>query len=426
MLIREATLPDGRVRDVRIEGERIVAVEAGLDPSDTESVVEAAGQRLFPGAIDVHVHFREPGMAYKESWASGSASAAAGGVTTVVDQPNTDPPTVDGRGFDRKAALASTSYVDYGINGGVSPDWDPDALFDRPLFALGEVFLADSTGDMGIARSQFADAVAHATAADVPVTVHAEDERAFDDSVRDRDDAAAWSAYRPPEAELSAIETAIEVAEHSDVSLHIAHASTPEGVDAARRADLTCEVCPHHLFLSVDDLETLGTIGRMNPPLRDEARREGMWERLVAGEIDIVATDHAPHTAAEKDGSIWETASGVPGVETMLPLLLAAAERGDISHDRVAAVTARRPAAIFGLERKGRIAPGYDADLVLVDPERRREIDAADLHTAATWTPFAGMTGVFPSRTFVRGTVVFEDGTFNAPIGRNVREIERN
>ncbi|MFW5937337.1 MAG: dihydroorotase, partial [Halanaeroarchaeum sp.] len=290
-VIRNATLADGRIRDVRVGNDgRIDAVGEDLDG---ETLVDATGKRLLPGMIDVHVHFRQPGFGHKETWASGSRSAAAGGVTTVVDQPNTDPPTVDGAAVDQKLALASESLVDFGINGGVTPDWDPDSLFDRPLFALGEVFLADSTGDMGIGPDRFEDAVRRATDEGVVVTVHAEDASYFDESARERDDPDAWSAYRTAKAEAVAVARAVEVGAEVDATLHIAHASTPEGIDQANAAGATTEVTPHHLFLSREDLPELGTFGRMNPPLRSEQRRLDVFDRVADGTVDIIATDHA-------------------------------------------------------------------------------------------------------------------------------------
>src|SRR6056297_3851304 len=189
MLIANATLPDGRERDIRIADGEIDAVEPSLSG---EPDVDAAGKRLFPGAIDVHVHFRQPGYSHKETWETGSKSAAAGGVTTVVDQPNTNPPTVDGPSFDEKAEMATASHVDYGINGGVTADWNPDELFDRPLLALGEVFLADSTGDMGIEEDLFREALERASDEYRVVTVHAEDADLFSDAARERDDPDAW------------------------------------------------------------------------------------------------------------------------------------------------------------------------------------------------------------------------------------------
>ncbi len=428
MLFCNATLANGRTRDVRVRGERIAAVGEGLDAGD-ERVVDASGKRLLPGMIDVHVHFREPGFSHKETWTTGSRAAAAGGVTTVVDQPNTDPPTVDGEAFDRKADFAAGSLVDYGLNGGVTPDWDPATLFDRPVFALGEVFLADSTGDMGVETPLFAEALGRATTRDLTVTVHAEDAALFDESARERADADAWSAYRTARAEIRAVRRACELAAERDARLHVAHTSTPEGIDAAAETGATCEVTPHHVFLSRRDADDLGTFGRMNPPLRRERRRRAVHERVVDGTVDVVATDHAPHTRAEKDASVWDAPSGVPGVETALPLLLAAARAGTVGFERVRDLTAANPAAIFDLPEKGRVEAGAHADLVLVDPGEARPIRGEDLHTKCDWTPFEGREGVFPELTLVRGHVVYErdaDGeTFGDAVGENVRVPSR-
>ncbi|WP_348607091.1 dihydroorotase [Halobaculum rarum] len=428
-LFTNATLADGRVRDVLVEGETIARVtEAGtLAPADGADVIDCDEKYLLPGAIDAHVHFREPGFAHKEDWHTGSRSAAAGGVTTVVDQPNTDPPTVTGAAVDEKADLAAKSLVDFGINGGVTADWDPDSLFERPLFALGEVFLADSTGDMGIEADLFADAVARAATEDTVVTVHAEDADLFDQSATERagDDADAWSAYRTAEAEAAAVERALDVGADSDADIHIAHTSTPEGVDAASDAGATCEVTPHHLFLSREDIGELGTFGRMNPPLRSEERRNAVFERVADGTVDIVATDHAPHTRAEKDASVWEAPSGVPGVETMLPLLLQEVREGALDLERVRDLVAANPAAIFDVPGKGRVAEGADADLVLVDFDSTREIRGADLHSKCGWTPFEGREAVFPELTLVRGHVAYDaradDEAFGDAVGENVR-----
>ncbi|WP_225333118.1 dihydroorotase [Halomicrobium urmianum] len=427
MLFRNATLADGRERDVRVDGETVAAVGEDLQADGDERVIDAAGKRLLPGMIDAHVHFRQPGFPHKETWATGSRSAAAGGVTTVVDQPNTDPPTVDPAAFDEKVDLAGESLVDFGINGGVTADWDPD-LLDRPLFALGEVFLADSTGDMGIEADLFESALEAATERDVTVTVHAEDADEFDQGATSRDDADAWSAYRTAEAESVAVERACEVAADLGATIHVAHTSTPEGVDRAADAGMTCEVTPHHLLLSREDLDELGTFGRMNPPLRSEERRAAVYERVADGTVDVIATDHAPHTREEKDASIWEAPSGVPGVETALPLLLAEAvdEDSPLTFERVRDLTAANPADVFDLPSKGRIEEGRDADLVLVDPDDGRKIRGDTLHSKVDWTPFEGFDGVFPELTLVRGSVAYwreSDGEerFGDARGRNVR-----
>jgi len=441
MLITGAELADGRVRDVRVTDGEIAAVGADLGAAPDERVVDAAGKHLLPGAIDVHVHFREPGDPHKETWHTGSRSAAAGGVTTVVDQPNTSPPPVTGARFDDKTGYADASLVDWGINGGVTAEWEPETLFDRPLFALGEVFLADSTGDMGIGSERFREAVERAAAEGVTVTVHAEDERLFDDAVRGADAGGAgraarasrWSDYRTAEAEAEAVELAVEVGTEAGGEVHVAHTSTPEGIDAAAAGGATCEVTPHHLYLSRADADELGTYGRMNPPLRSEERREAVFERVADGTVDAVATDHAPHTVAEKETGLWDAPSGVPGVETMLPLLLESVREGALGLERVRDLVAAAPAEIFDLPRKGRIAEGRDADLVVVDLDDPREIEAGALHSKCGWTPFEGRTGVFPELTTVRGHVVYERDpatgaeTFGEAVGENVRKdvIER-
>jgi dihydroorotase len=432
MLVRNATLADGRVRDVRIEGERIDAV--GTDLAAEGEVVDADERLLLPGAVDAHVHFREPGAPHKETWRTGSRSAAAGGVTTVVDQPNTDPPTTTGAAYDQKELCADDSLVDYGINGGVTPDWDPETLFDRPVFALGEVFLADSTGDMGIDGDLFEDAVHRASEAGVPVTVHAEDATLFDESARDRAgegtgrgaNADAWSAYRAAEAEIAAVERAVEIGVDAGARLHVAHTSTPEAVDIVADAPdaVTCEVTPHHCLLSRDDLRDLGTFGRMNPPLRSEKRRAALYDRVVHGRVDLIATDHAPHARAEKETTLLDAPSGVPGVETMVPLLLAETLDGPLTAERVRDLTAATPATTFGLDRKGRVEAGMDADLALYDLDRTRPIRGTRLHSKCGWTPFEGRPGVFPEWTLVRGERVYDGAmdTFGSVDGANVRD----
>jgi len=426
MLIENATLADGSVRDVRVSGQRIAEVaEAGeLDARDDETALDGTDKRLLPGMIDVHVHFRQPGFGHKETWETGTKSAAAGGVTTVVDQPNTDPPTIDADGFDTKAEYAEQAIVDYGLNGGVTEDWSPEELFERPIFALGEIFLADSTGEMGIEGDLFVDALEQAREAGVTVTVHAEDATLFNKSAKERTDADAWSAYRRARGEVEAIRHACALAEERDATIHIAHTSTPDGIDIAAEAGMTCEVTPHHMFLSREDYDELGTHGRMNPPLRRERSRQRVYDRVVDGTVDMIATDHAPHTTEEKDASIWDAPSGVPGVETVLPLLLFEVKQGNLSFERLRDLTAANPASVFDMPDRGRVAAGNYADLVLVDPDEVRTIRADSLHTNCDWTPFEGWDGIFPEWTMVRGELVYERGadeSFNPVDGRNVR-----
>lgn len=415
---RVVTPEDVSERDVLIEDGAVESVEADVDPDLADEVLEVGGRLLLPGAVDVHVHFREPGATHKEDWGSGSRSAAAGGVTTVVDQPNTDPPTVTGSAFDVKERSADElSLIDYGVNAGVSEDWRPAELFARPVAAYGEVFMADSTGDMGVDRELFREAVEEIQSRGELVTVHAEDSSLFEDvELESTDD---WSRMRPPEAEASAVEAAMEAAAQP---LHFAHVSHPDTVDLIAATDHTCEVTPHHLLLSREDLGRLGTHGKMNPPLRSEEARQGMWRRFVEGEIDCVATDHAPHTEEEKNAPVSRAPSGVPGVETMLPLLLARHMEGDVSVERVVESTSAAPAEILGFDSKGGLTPGSDADLVAVDVTGdAEEVRAEDLHSRCSWTPFEGYPAVYPELVIRRGEVVYgDDGLSEQAGGRNV------
>lgn len=391
-------------RDVLVRDGTIEEVAENVAPNRADETIDCDGAVVLPGAVDVHVHFREPGATHKEDWGSGSRSAAAGGVTTVVDQPNTKPATVSGEAWDQKRELAEQkSIVDYGLNAGVTPDWRPDELLSRPVTAYGEVFMADSTGEMGVTVEFFREAVERLQNERELVTVHAEDASLFQDV--DGDDADAWSRHRPPEAEVAAVERAIEIAEDP---LHFAHISHPDSVDLISGTPHTCEATPHHLLLSRDDLPELGTFGTMNPPLRSEEARRGLWRRLQRGDVDAVASDHAPHTREEKQADVLSAPAGVPGVETMLPLLLARVADGELDLDRVVELTMKAPARIYGFERKGGIQEGMDADLVVTDMQPST-IRADNLHSRAGWTPFAGREAVFPRVVYRRGEVVFGD-----------------
>ncbi|XGI83236.1 dihydroorotase [Halorutilales archaeon Cl-col2-1] len=398
---------DGSLRDVDIlvdDGE-IAQIDTDVEADDE---IDADGGLVLPGAIDVHVHFREPGATHKEDWHTGSRSAAAGGVTTVVDQPNTSPPTVDADAFEQKRRLADEkSVIDFGINAGVTTDWKPDELLDLPVTAFGEIFMADSTGKLGIPRDLFAEAVGIISENRKLSTIHAEDSSLFveiDDY--DEDNADAWSVHRPPEAEVSAVEDALGIADGiDDARLHFAHTSHPDSVEAVSSTSHTCEVTPHHLFLSRDDLDQLGTFGRMNPPLRTEEARQTLWD--MTDTFDLIASDHAPHTVDEKNAPITQAPSGVPGVETLLPLVLGAVVEDKLSLSRAVELTSTNPAEVFGFDTKGGIEVGNDADLVVTDMETE-EIRAEKLHSKADWTPYEEMTGVFPDLVLCRGEVVYD------------------
>ncbi len=387
--------------DIWIKDGRI----AGLGgPHKAEERIDANGMLVLPGAIDAHVHFRDPGPNYKEDWASGSLSAAAGGVTTVVDQPNTDPKTLDARSFELKQDLAShRSVVDFCINGGAGKIKE---LANAGALAIGELFSYEHS-DQDMQRI-----LAEVEGVGMLATVHAEDKLIIKENTSpllSRHEPEVYSLSRPIVSELAAIEKVLAWSNR----LHICHLSTGQGLELVRAArnkgkKISSEVTPHHLFFNVKDYRNQGCHLKMNPPLRMQADNDALWAGLRDGSIDILASDHAPHLPEEKRDDIWDAPPGVPGVETLLPLMLFAVKRNMLTLERLVDAIATKPAEIFGLPAKGAIRIGKDADLVIVDPKAVSKINADRLHSRAEWTPYDGFDAIFPKTTLVRGVVVFD------------------
>ena len=380
--------------DVAIADGLIVAVgrELGLSAAET---VDAAGLHVLAGAVDAHVNFNDPGRADWEGWASGTAAAAAGGTTCVIDMPlNAHPPTLDADSFRQKLAAAGAGAVtDFALWGGLVP-----GNVDR-LAELAELGVAGFKAFMcpsGIDDFEAADdltlleGMKEAARLRLPVAVHAES-AAITAELAARATGRGWRDYtasRPVGAELEAIARAIELAEQSGCSLHVVHVSTGRGVrlvTAARErgVDVTCETCPHYLALDEDDLEALGAIAKCAPPLRSRTDRDDLRAELAAGSIDFVASDHSPAPPALKEGddafAVW---GGISGCQSLLALALTEG----VPHELIS----ERPAARFRLAGKGRLEPGADADLVLVDPGVESVLRAADLRYRHPHSPYVG------------------------------------
>jgi len=393
--------------EIGIEDEFISCIKKVVE-GDEE--IDARGALVTPGFIDVHVHFRDPGDTYKEDWFSGSSAAAAGGVTVVVDQPNTKPPVLNLRSFELKRREAERkSIVDFGINVGVKGNLRELERLKERAFAFGEVFLGPSTGNLEIGYEELKRALK--VLEGKKVCIHAEDGEMIRRLSHLRDERPeSHSLSRPPECEILAVKKVLEISQE----VHFSHISTGGALRLISGSSATCEVTPHHLLLSVKDYKKLGEFGIVNPPLRDEKDVKLLWENLHR--IDILASDHAPHLPEEKE----EGASGLPGVETMVPLMMSFVKRGELPLPTLLRLGCENPARIFGIEKRGKIEKGFYADLVIFEKEERR-IEEGNLHSKSGWTPYEGFMALHPRVVLRRGEVIFEEGIV-APRGSG-REI---
>jgi len=398
-----ATLQGLRRADVLIRGERIAAVEAGLTAPPGTLLIDVGGYVVLPGLIDAHVHLREPGDEHKEDFTGGTRAALAGGVTTVLGMPDTKPPLTDATLLAHALTLAAGKAVcDHGLFLGATHDNLAAAFRVKDAVGL-KLYMGSSAGSLIV--GDFAGQYAHFKAypANRVVALHAEDEGAVQFF-------AKLGQRRPPLCAELAVQRAIAMAGDLKRRIHICHLSTAREMELVKEArkrgvKVTCEVTPHHLFLSSDVESRLGALGQMNPPLRSEEDTEALWQNLAS--IDVIASDHAPHTLDEKRSA--SPPSGVPGLETMLPLLLTAVHQKQMSHADLVRLTAAGPAKLFGLVDKGRIEEGAHADLVIVDPKVQWKIEGAKLHTRCGWTPFEGwqMRGKIV-QVYLRGQLAFE------------------
>jgi dihydroorotase len=414
IVVADGTLVAGagrRQADLAISGGRVVALgDRGEFGGQAQQVIDAGGLFVLPGAIDGHVHFREPGLEAKETWLTGSRAAVHGGVTTVLEMPNTLPPTRGVAEARAKLELAAVgAYCDFGIFGLVDPAAMPGLaeLLDARLVVGLKVFLAPSTGDITApSDGELLQALALARKAGLRTAFHAEDGLTI----------RASSGTRPIEAEVRAIDRAGGLLQRAGAAGHILHLSSADALEAVRRwrargVDLTCEVTPHHLFLDQPTRARLGGRAKVYPPIRDAPHPAALLAALVERAVDLVASDHAPHAPEDKDAA--DTAAvpaGVPGVETLLPLMLEAAHSGWLSLEDVVRLTAEAPARTWNLwPAKGALQPGSDADLVLVEFGSEASIAGAALHGLHAWSPFEGRTvhGKVVT-TLVRGRVVVE------------------
>lgn len=410
---------------VAISGERIVAVghDDVMPPARAE--MRADGLYLLPGAIDSHVHFRDPGYPNKETWKTGSAAAVCGGVTTVFEMPNTNPPTGTIAALNIKLKAAESSYCDFGIHG---------LLGDDTVDHLEELLAGGVTSFKAFVGNTFGNLPAPSDGAllegfeklaplGIRTVVHAENSSIMARRQKrmveaGRKDAHAHLAARPVVCEIEAISRVVTFAEWTGARVHIAHHSGADSLYVLRAAkergvDLTVETCPQYMLLNTDDFSRFGGILRVNPPVREKRHNQPLWDALMDGTIDIIATDHAPHTIEENTReSIWECDCGFPGVETQMPLMLTEINAGRASLMDYVKWSAVAPAKAWGIYgTKGVIAPGAHADIAIVDMNRAGTIADGQLHSLSKISPWHGRAvRGYPLHTIVRGRFAMRDG----------------
>lgn len=418
LLIRNARVAreDGTVfgGDVYCENGLIAQIDARIDRKADESI-DADGLLLLPGVIDPQVHFREPGKEYKEDLGSGSRAAARGGVTSFLEMPNTDPPTTTQAALDDKLARAAAKcVVNYGFFIGATANNLEEVNRAAPACGI-KIFMGSSTGSLLVDREEDLERLfANGTRL---IAVHAEDEARIRERLQKfagRTDPAVHSEIRDNECARIATARALALSQKYKRRLHILHMSTHEEVEMLRRNKpdwVTAEVIPNHLLLNIEHYKTLGTLVQMNPPIRKVEDNEALWQGLRDGIVDLIATDHAPHTLDEKRAGYPKSPAGMPGVETSLALMLTEMANGRCTLAEIQRWMCRGPAEAYRIVNKGRLAPGYDADLTLVDIDNYRPVRNEEMESRVHWSPYAGkpLTG-WPQYTVVGGQIVYERG----------------
>jgi dihydroorotase len=377
---------------------------------------------VLPAAVDMHVHFRQPGHPEKGTFATESRAAAFGGVTAVADMPNNSPPAVDPRSWRAKLGeVEGTSAVDYALYMGLGKGLDVHYL--GMATGLFKLYIASTTGDLLVReRDRWVAALAGTLEAGGHVVVHAEDQATIDAAEPTGEELEWHHTSRPPLGEAGAVAQVGRVALTTGVPghAHVAHVSCREALAALGDFGMSAEVAPHHLFLD-QRREDLGARGKVNPPLRTDLDRAELWSALGDGRLPIVASDHAPHTREEKARRFPDAPSGLPGVETMVPLLMTEVKAGRISIERMVGATSIRPAAYLGLAPRG-LQVGNEAHFAVYDPKGARRIDEDRLHQHCGWSPYHGMEANFPELVVSPAGVLVHDGVFqqSRPTGRYV------
>ncbi len=416
---------------IAVENGRIFKIGKETHMPKADEKIDLHNLLVLPGVIDSHVHLRDEEKAYKETFLTGTAAAAAGGVTTVLDMPNNSPVTMSVQTLRNRMEIAKRSVL---VNVGFYSEFPTNLDETKEIVAEGAVgfklFMAEQVGGLNIDNDEALKGAFKKTAElNVPVSVHAEDHRLLKKAkeklkLAKRHDVTAFLKAHDERVEYEAVKRLLALNAQVDNRVHFCHLSTEKGLNAvaeAKKADqkVTCEVTPHHLLLTKDVYESLGAKAVTMPPLRSRENVEALWKGVTEDTVDSIGSDHAPHTLEEKDAnSIWDVKVGVPGLETMLPLMLTMVHTNRLSLDRAVQLLTEKPAEIFGLGDRGCLEQGKNADLVVVDFNRRFKINASKFHSKAKFSPFNGwdVQGK-PVKTFVNGQLTMDEQNIVAKPG---------
>jgi len=434
VILKGATVvnQDGEgVRDLALKDGRIAALGA-LGSASAVEIIDCKGLHILPGVIDTQVHFREPGLTHKEDLETGSRSAVMGGVTAVFEMPNTDPLTITAATFADKIGRGThRMHCDFAFFiGGTRENYRDLPVLERAPGCAGvKVFMGSSTGSLLLEDEQGLRDVLSVIRR--RASFHAEDEKRLNErkDLRIENDPRSHPVWRDETAAMIATQRLVKTAREFGKRVHVLHISTRQEIDFLRdhKDVASCEVTPHHLTMAAPECyERLGSRAQMNPPVRDATHRAGLWRGIEEGIVDILGSDHAPHTAEEKAKTYPASPSGMTGVQTLVPLMLDHVNAGRLSLQRFVDLSSHGPARLFNIAAKGRIAAGYDADLTIVDLKREETITNAWIASRAGWTPYDGMkVRGWPVGTFVRGKRVMWQGELLTPSsGEPVRFLE--
>ena len=416
---------------VAIDEGRIIKIAKKTNLPSASENIDLEGCFILPGLIDAHTHLRDQRQSYEEDFSSGTAAAAAGGITLCLDMPNNEPVTMDSRSLRERMRTAKNKILTNVAFYSAFPEYSKEIPHVVEAGAVAfKLFMTRQIGGTDIDSDEaLEETFQKAKQSGVPIAVHAEDKASLESTEEElkltkHDDFNAYLKAHSPTVEEKAVSRILLLMEKTKVHVHFCHISSEPGLDAVldgKKSGLpvSCEVTAHHLLMSSNDLKHHGTIALCDPPLRSFKDIEALWEALSRGLIDIIASDHAPHLFEEKKAeSVWDVKPGFPGLETTVPLILTQINEGRLSMADLVRLMAEKPAEVFHLNKRGRIAEGYNADITVVDMHRKYRIDASKFYSKAKYSPFDGCrVKGRPVRTYVNGKLVMEDGEIVAKPG---------